>query len=137
MKVIAKDVALVAEPTKKPNPADVTEGMIMTGIIRARTSLSQLQLAIDRAGRFENGHIVKDELSPDFNDETPDKQKELMELYPQHLKKAIDKLVIAESQLKAELPKDAEARDFRPLKTTLTELDTIMTDAHKLFRPET
>lgn len=136
MKVIAKDVALVAEPAKKPNPADVTDGMIMTGIIRARTSLSQLQLAIDRAGKFENGHIVKDELSPDFNDETPEKQKELMELYPQYLKKVMDKLSTAESQLKTELPKEAEARDFRPLKTTLTELDTIMIESHKLFRPE-
>jgi len=137
MKVIARDAAAVAEPTKKPNPADVTDGMILTGIIRARTSMSQLQLIIDRAGKFEGGQIVKDELTPDLNDETPDKQKELMELYPQLLKKAKTKLELAETQLKTQLAiENPEARDFSPLKTTLTELDAIITEAHKLFRPE-
>ena len=136
MKAIAKDVALVTEPAKKPNPADVTDGMIMTAIIRTRTSVSQIQLAIERAGKYESGHIVKDELSPDFNDETPEKQKELMGLYPQYLTRVKDKLMACEAQLKVEMPKEPEARDFKALKATLTEIDGVMTEAHKLFRPE-
>ncbi len=138
MKGIAKDVELVSIPAKKPNPIDVTEGMILTAIVRARTALYQIQLITDRAGKFEDGKLIKDEMTPGIDEEIPEKQKELMQLYPEYLHKAMDKLVVAEKELQAQFAeKDPEKRNFAPVKVLLTDLEVIIVDAHKLFRPPT
>lgn len=134
MKAIAKDVELVSAATKVPNAIDVTDGMILTGIIRARTTLSQLQLLLDRAGKFENGKLIKDEMTPAIDELSLAKQKELIELYPQYLGKAKAKLVAAEQELKVQLAEMDSDRTFAPLKAILTDLATVMAEAHKLFK---
>lgn len=134
MKVIAKDLGEVTAVTKVPNAVDVTDGMIMTAIIRTRTTLSQFQLLMDRAGKFENGKLIKDEMTPAIDELSLTKQKDLMGLYPQYLTKAKDKLAAAEKELKVQLAEMDSDRTFAPLKTILTDLGTVMADAHKLFK---
>lgn len=131
MKAISQDVQTISIPAKKPTPGDVTDGMILAGIVRARTAQSAMQLVIDR----------KDvEMLPPFIEELakkePEKAKELLILYPEHLNKAKAKLVDAETQLQTEFAKtDPEKRDFTALKNTLADLETIIAESHKIFRP--
>lgn len=131
MKAISQDVQTISVPAKKPTPGDVTDGMILAGIVRARTAQSSMQLVIDRKDH---------EMLPPFIEELakkePEKAKELMVQYPEHLSKAKAKLVDAETQLQKEFAKtDPETRDFAPLKTTLADLETIIAESHKIFRP--
>ncbi len=132
MKAISQDAQTIGIPAKKPTPGDVTDGMILAGIVRARSAQSELQLVIDRKDT---------EMLPPFIEELakkePEKAKELMFQYPEQLNKAKAKLVDAEKQLQAEFAKpDPEKRDFTPLKNTLADLETIITEAHKIFRPQ-
>lgn len=132
MKAISQDVQTISVPAKKPTPGDVTDGMILAGIVRARTAQSSMQLVIDK----------KDvEMLPPFIEELakkePEKAKELMVQYPEHLNKAKAKLVEAETELQTEFAKtDPEKRDFTALKNTLADIETIIAEAHKIFRPQ-
>lgn len=129
MKSIARDVAQVAEPTKKPNPADVTDGSLLTAITRCRTASYALQLVAER----KDGEM----LPGGIDEMPPEKQKQMMTLFVEMLGRSRTKLEVAESQLKAELAKaNAEERNFAPLKDTLAQLDGIIADAHKVFRPQ-
>lgn len=137
MKAISQDVQTVGVPAKKPNPSDVTEGMILAGIVRARSAQAAMQLVIDRKA---------DEMLPAFIEELakkdPEKAKALMQQYPEHLNKAKMKLVDAEKLLQTELaklmkqPPEPEKLDFTALKETLAQLETMITDSHNVFRPK-
>lgn len=131
MKAISSDVNQVAAPSKKADPADVTDGSILTAIIRSRTAVSLLQEIIDKKDGEMQPAI--DEIakpgSPEF--------KKLMGQFVDYLKQAITKLQETEKLLKAEYDKlkNPETRDFKAVKAKLKELDTVMVDAHNIFRP--
>jgi hypothetical protein len=131
MKAISNDVIQVSAATKKADPADVTDGMLLTGIVRSRTAVSMLQQIIDK----KDGEMLPaiDEIAkpgtPEF--------KKLMDQYVDYLKQAIAKLQESEKLLKVEYDKikNPETRDFKALKDKLKELETVISEAHKVFRP--
>ncbi len=138
MKALAKDVALVAEPTKKPNPGDVLDGTILTAIVRARTAEGMIQDIIAHKGGVEGGKIVLGEMTPGGLDELGvEKFGQMMTLFEQSLLPAKTKLVECEALLKTQFDqKNPELRDFRPLKAKLTEIASLESDGHKIFRPQ-
>ncbi len=139
MKSISQDEATMAVPTKKPSAADVTDGMILAGIVRAKTAKYLLDYVNDHKGAIVEGKFVKDEGTPGGLDEEPiDSSTKKLALYTEFLMKAKAGLQKGEDQLLAEFQKEnPEARDFGPLKVTLTDLEATIAEAHKIFRPPT
>ncbi len=133
LKTVDKDVAVILEPTKNVDPSKVSNANIMAAVSRARTAAFQIQLIADRAGKFENGALAKNEMTPAIEDEPIKEQQEIMEAFAGYLPKAKTVLLRAEQQLIIEFKKDAKIRDFGPLKTTLGELDVILTDISKVI----
>lgn len=133
LKSVDKDVAIILEPTKNTDPSKVSNSAIMAAVSRARTAAFQIQLIADRAGKFENGALVKNEMTPAIQDEPIKEQQEIMEAFIGYLPKAKAVLARAEQQLIIEFKKEAKVRDFAPLKSTLGELDVILTDISKVI----
>ena len=127
MKALAKDTEEVGAPARFPDPADVLDAVILNAVARARTANFALDLVKQRRGG---------EMEPGGFDELPPAQRlAKQELLATHLQRAIDKLNECEQILLVQFAKDAEQRDFRALKTRLSELEAIIVEAHRLFRP--
>ena len=128
MKAIAADLELVKKPTKAATGGDVTDGTILTGIARARTSAFALQLVIDRRDK---------EMLPGGVDELPPaKMAEKLKVYVDYLVEAKRRMEKAEELLKVEYDKKvAEQRDFGALKAHIADLETLVAESHKVFRP--
>lgn len=135
MKSLSKDVGEVIAPSKKPNPADVTNDMILAGVTRARTAVYALQLVVDRCGKFVDGALLTDELTPGIQDEPLAKQQELLEKFPGFLLKAKDLVISAEKELQKQYALPVSQRRFTALKAIGGQIDGVMMDAHKLFKP--
>lgn len=149
MKAISKDATDIAVPTKKPDPANVTGGQVLNAVMRARTAQYLLQNIIDKRGDVVDGKLKEDEMSPGgLEKKTPAEAKQLLDLFAEYLKKAKDKLHEAEVQLMAQYelglppagsppgtPENPEKRDFRAVKALLTDLESLIAEAHKIFRP--
>lgn len=131
MKGLSQDVQTIEVPTKKPTAGDVTDGMILAGIVRARTAQSALQMVIDR----KDGEMLPAFIE-ELSKKEPEKAKALLQQYAGYLDKAKMKLVEAEKQLQIQLAEfDEEKRDFAPLRDILAKLDALVVEAHKVFHP--
>ena len=127
MKTLAKDVDETVAPTRFSDPSDVPDAVILNAVTRARTAAYALTLVKDRrAGEMEPANVRG--LPPSQRD------AKLTE-FAGHLTRAVDKLTQCEQTLLAEAAKPSEQRSFRTLKTRLVELDQIMKDAHRIFKP--
>lgn len=133
LKTIDKDVAVTLQPTTALNPTQVKDEVIVEALARTRTAAFQIQLINDRAGKFESGALVKNEMTPSLDDETPEEQKQIMDTFLKDLPQAKAKLVTAEQQLRTEYGKASNQRDFRALKATLDALDVILTDISSII----
>lgn len=124
LKIIAQDVKFVAAPTTTPDPTSVTDGAILSGILRGRTASFMLQQIYNRKGSIENGKLFEQEFTPGgLEDLTEVKAKERLEAFAQYLLKTKSDLSVCEGLLEIELKKKEAERDFAALKKALPDLD--------------
>lgn len=137
MKSLAADVKMVQAPGKTADPTEVLDASILFAIMRSRSSQFFLQTAMDARGKIVDGKFVKGEMTPGGVDEETDlvKAEQKLDLYADFLGKAKGFLKVAETQLTEQLNKNSETRDFTKVNATLTDLETTISDAHKVFRP--
>lgn len=127
MRSMARDLDQVKVPSSKPDPAEVTDAMILTAITRARTLAFQLGLIRDR----KEGEMKPDVTKPLTGAELEEKLK----VYAGLLDKAIGFVNAAEVKLRESLEQPAP-RDFSGVKAELTKVDQTIGEAHGVFKPK-
>lgn len=127
MRSVARDLDQVKIPASKPDPAEVTDAMILTAITRARTVAFQLDLVKER----REGEMKPDVAKPVTGEEL----KAKLDLYASLLDKARGHVDAAEAKLREQLAL-AAGRDFSGVKADLAAADAARAEAHRIFRPQ-
>jgi hypothetical protein len=121
----------------KKAPATVEAKDFGRAVHRARGGAFLLNLINEKKGEVVDGKFVPGDLTPGkFLTAEGEELAAMMNRFSDLLKGAAGLFDKAEAELKIQLAKSPEEKNFRSLKLILADIDSAIKQAHKEFKPE-